>query len=1093
MTAKAPSRGRKRRLLVWLLIALIATGVIGWFARKPLAGFVGQQYCSAKDLSCSFDVTQLDLSGIEIRNLAISSETAPNIINANTIRVALDWPEFATPEPRLVEVDAPRLVAAFDDEGLSLGGLERLIPKPRADKISTSSPDIQITSGQVELNTPAGMLKGQFQASGNLATGGSAAFTLDAVDLSRGDQRLSLQSAELQLSKDGGIIFGKLDVRLAALAFEDMRAEAIVLQAGIPDASKFDLIWEARVGLLERSGELSIVDLQTSGTANFSPAPLRPSPQLNTLSMIAATGPAAWSGHSVEAASFELSAAQKRGDKIEIALETELLKLTSEALSGETLSLSFNGETDQAFSLLSGGGNLLAASMSLNTETRARAFKDITAGAPFKAHASALRSALNRAVSDFTLGTNYRIDAEPLDDWRLILTDAIAVRSASGLNAVLTPHQGRPALIADTSGVTISGVAALDGGGAPSLSADITQIILSGVDVTAQTGGLTLKPWRVDQTTIAAKLNAMELQKRGSDMQVSTVGELNLDGIVLGARLDNARLFGGVDAVRTAGAWRVQTHQQECLGFRLGGAQASGGLTLQAVNLNLCPEGGRFIQHINGQPTGQINLGDVTLPFSTREVIGKAGLRGTIINWRAGDTLSLSLTADEINMPAIIGGRSISLISAAPNLDLDLSGATSLRVSLGQTALSGELVPANIDMKSLAMRGQFLPAGFSGSANGRDVRISDTHADPLYKPLIAELTAQFDGTRMTMSGPVRLADRETALIVADTALNIDLKTLNGEASAATRNLVFTPTGLQPKHLSDRVRDVFSNGRGALSGSADLSIRAGKLAGTGRLQARDFGFDTQRLGAVDGVSGNVEFSDLLALTTPPGQRVTIGQVKPGVPLLNGELVFQIIDGKQAKIERARWPFAGGTLDLLPSVWTIAGASDVLTVKATNIELSDLIEALSLPDIEAEGTVSGTFPLKLEDGNALIENAVLAADAKGGVIRYKGEAGKQAAKGDERVEAAFTALRDLRYTVLEIGVNGNLIDQVTVSARLLGKNPQVYGGAEFDFKINVSSRLAQLIRSGRSAASSKWLTELIATSNEGEEAVESEPFN
>ncbi|MBR9834027.1 MAG: hypothetical protein GYB42_02305, partial [Alphaproteobacteria bacterium] len=191
-----------------------------------------------------------------------------------------------------------------------------------------------------------------------------------------------------------------------------------------------------------------------------------------------------------------------------------------------------------------------------------------------------------------------------------------------------------------------------------------------------------------------------------------------------------------------------------------------------------------------------------------------------------------------------------------------------------------------------------------------------------------------------------------------------------------------------------------------------------------------------------------------------------------------------------IEGATWPLAGGTIALQPTEWTIAGRTEELMIDATAIELAELVDVLSLPDMKAEGTISGTFPLTLEGGNVWVRNAFFLADSKGGTLSYTGTAAAQAGLADDRVDAAFTALRNLKFKVLEVGVDGNLIDDITVSARLLGHNPEVYGGAEFDFRISVESKLAQLIRSGQRLAAARWIADAVAVDPDAET---DDPFN
>lgn len=1065
------------------LLLLAGVLVVAWLARKPLVTFAVQQWCASKDLSCNFQIETLEPGRILVQDVAVSSAEAPKIVNAKSISVDLTWPGFLRPEPVSVTVLEPHVVAALDDNGLSFGGLERIFAAPSQSRTSDLNPDITIESGSLNLKTPAGVLSGQFAVRGNLRERGEADVSIGPADLEQAGRSLSLENATAHIVRDGDTLTGKVDLRVNQLSFDDIRAEAIDLHLDIPGATSPRVLWQATAGSLEHNTQFSVSNLESQGEARLT-GPLF----VEDLTMSAAIGPSNWQGQALQAATLSAVLKRKSITAIEVELESRLQTLSGNIASGEALNLTFSGETNGLFTAISGTGQLVATDISLHADQRRNLLTSVSAGEPFAGHARALKNSLDKALSAFSTGAQFRIDATSPEDWRVIMSETLALQSASGLRATLAPHEGRPILTADTGSIALSGLFTLQGGGSPTLSADIDQIVLKDDALKLRTGGLTLKPWRARNTWIGAALNTVELERRGPDLLVSTVGELTLDGDVLGAQLTNARLFGGIDAVRSQNQWRIQTQGQDCFGFQLDGANARGGLSLQPVSLNLCPEGGRVLQYEAGQPSGQINLGDVDLPFSTREVSGTAGLKSAILNWQAGDAIQFDLRATEIDLPLTIGGRAMAFQATQPEVAIDLHGTPTVRAELGLTQMSGEMIPALIDMQSFRLDGRFPETGFAGQATGQDVRISDYRDDPLYNPLLGTFAAQIEGTEIRLNGPIQLEAREQT--VADASLTFDLVSLDGIGKLAMRPLTFTPRGLQPKHLSDRVRDLLSNGRGGLSGDADFMIQRGKITGTGTLNINAFGFDTQRLGAVDGINGEITFSDLIGLTTEPGQRVTVGQIRPGIPLNNGELVFQIIEGEQARIERARWPFAGGQLELLPSVWTISGSSDVLTVKATNIELSDLIEALTLPDIEAEGTVSGEFPIRLENGNALIENAVLSADEKGGVIRYIGAAGEKAGQGDSRVEAAFTALRDLRYTVFEIGLNGNLIDKVTISARLLGKNPDVYAGAEFDFRISIASQLAQLLRTGRETASTDWLTEVIAN---GVEPDPDAPFN
>ena len=175
---------------------------------------------------------------------------------------------------------------------------------------------------------------------------------------------------------------------------------------------------------------------------------------------------------------------------------------------------------------------------------------------------------------------------------------------------------------------------------------------------------------------------------------------------------------------------------------------------------------------------------------------------------------------------------------------------------------------------------------------------------------------------------------------------------------------------------------------------------------------------------------------------------------------------------------RWPFAGGELVSGGSSWTIAGTRDVIEVTAQSLELADLVAIFKIPDLKAEGTVTGTFPVEFVGANTFIRNASLTADSTGGNIAYTGEAADQAAKADDRVSMAFEALKDFDFTVLELNANGNLAGDILITMRLVGKSPKVLDGAPFAFNIGIDSKLMQLIQSGRSVTTSDWLTKVVA---------------
>ena len=132
------------------------------------------------------------------------------------------------------------------------------------------------------------------------------------------------------------------------------------------------------------------------------------------------------------------------------------------------------------------------------------------------------------------------------------------------------------------------------------------------------------------------------------------------------------------------------------------------------------------------------------------------------------------------------------------------------------------------------------------------------------------------------------------------------------------------------------------------------------------------------------------------------------------------------------------------------------------------------------------MSGIFPIELRTGSTFIKNARFQVDEDGGRLSYRGEELSNAGGSNQTVNDAFKALQNFQYTVLELTLNGNLLGDITLGALMVGKNPEVLGGSEFEFDIEIDSKLAQLLRTGREFASQEDLSKVVVRLVEDENA-------
>ena len=109
------------------------------------------------------------------------------------------------------------------------------------------------------------------------------------------------------------------------------------------------------------------------------------------------------------------------------------------------------------------------------------------------------------------------------------------------------------------------------------------------------------------------------------------------------------------------------------------------------------------------------------------------------------------------------------------------------------------------------------------------------------------------------------------------------------------------------------------GRGRAGQRHDQRPRPDRLDGGGKVTSTG-DFSTANLdlaapfGPVTGMSGTIHFTDLLGLTTPPGQVLTVKSINPGILVENGVIRYQLLPNQLVKIERGEWPFMGGRLIL-----------------------------------------------------------------------------------------------------------------------------------------------------------------------------------
>jgi hypothetical protein len=1078
----SPPRRRRFRWALWAVLVpvgiLLLAILLGWLMRKSIVEQALASYCSDRELSCSADVLQLSSSRALIGDLQITSgEHTP--FSVERISVELAWEGLFAPTVSAIHVEAPTLRAAIEDGSLTLHGLEKLA-QSSGNEGGGAVPEVTLQEGRLVLSTSAGDVAASVALDGNFPQNGILRAELDPVKLQTDRGEVIWSKGEVDLKAINGVVSGDVDLLLESAAVDGISISDGILSANLTadtpnsnGSTAVKLSWQASVadGAFP-SGKVS--GAQTEGVAQFSHLPELSlaafSDAMMSADLSAETGPFERGDLKAAQAMVRLDVTQTDG-RLSGPVSVELKDAS--APQGRVQSAVIDGAINRdAGGLLGFDGAVDLAGAALSPTLKASLLRPVGLPGPLQAHGAALKSALSRGLSKFDVSTQLSALLEK-DVVSLSSLSATKMTSPTGLVVSIKPKAGETWIETRGGDFALRGALSVSGGGAPTVFARIDDLSRGEDGFVMRGPRFDLKSWQTGNRTVSANLAPYNIALKGETIRAATEGTLRLAGPFSGADLNATELSGGVSVQRRASGWAVKTVGEACLDLSSQGV-SFGGLTVEPLASQICPDDGWFIRQTGQAPSGAFGLGELIIPFSTNSGGGQLTLENARVDWASEDGLTMAIAGEQFRLPLTIGSRLLSVDGSSPRLGLRAgNGPLQLTARLGATRFGGTMIPAKVSADSFSFDGTSQADGISGALDAAAVLIQDLGDDPIYQPLVSDMTATLDKGQMVLAGPLRI--RKGGVTIGAIRSDLDIVELTGTASVEARRLEFRPGGLQPAMLSDRLTGLFTNANGVISGLAAFDIKKGKLAGRGKFGAEDFGFQTTALGRVEGVNGAVEFDNLLSLSTPPGQTVTIDSINPGIPFTGGKLSFQLVDGKALVMEALSFPFAGGALSLTPTTWKLGGEDQRLELRAEKVELEQIVAVLNVPDLEAKGTVSGAIPVEVTKTGAYIRKASLKADDRGGRLAYTGKAAENAAQANQNVEMAFNALKNFQFSVLELGIDGDLADRIVVSLNILGRNPEVLGGKAFDFKIAVGSELSELLKSGKNFGSHSWMVD------------------
>jgi hypothetical protein len=1032
--------------MVAVAVVALAAGI--WFLRAPLAGAVLRAVLADYGVRASFQLIQFDFSSATLNNLVVGDAARPDF-KAPLAEAHWRW-RGLQPELQSVRILRPELRLNIDRTGrLSAGALNDF----RARSGSGRRPSIprirlDIEDGAALIDAPFGQLRADFEAGGVIGRDFSALARIAETSRPGADYALEAGAAELSVRSRGDRLRLHLTAGADALTWSsaqiaephlDFNAEAPLDLGTVAGEAAWqaltirspDIDADGLAGALGGRAAISESSFSTAGWSlegrvnlghgRWQTRTLRTG-QLNArLEGNAARGSGAWSLNAAHFDGFSLRSA-------------------SPSASGQ---ISFDGPgAIQAETQIALGATTLDA----DAQDQIRRAIPNAGGSPIGPTLAQLESALDRGADRFDLTVPLSLVTRD-GATRLTITQPIEARAATGAIVRASPlREDTPSLAMQWPGGALHGAAALDldGGGLAAAS-----ILLDSIDWSPNApfeaeGTLAIRQWRAGEARIAADEIGLALivQPDGRG-RVDLTGPLNVTGPVGDGQVRD--MITDLDlAIQFGAGWRV-TPNRGCLPVRLAALDAVG-LSFQGGAFGLC-----------AGPSGALAATDANGRWSEGFVIENLALSGRMSGPEAQPA---RLSATRVVGRFSGGGDDIHLAieASAPSLSVEMSAERTIAV-LGQSLTAdtrfgngawrtdGAFNLGRLDDPGLPGEITAIQGKWSAAPEDNRVVVRVAAAE-------AALTARAAGPEdeRPLFNPMRLIDIDATMadgeINADGALVLSERTRDlaqftaqhrisegvGGARFVAEAISFGPD-LQPYEITELARGVVENVRGPAAGIANIVWDDDGVRASGSVTLNGVSLAMATIPVIENVRGEIVFDDLLKLTTPPGQAVTVGVVNPGIAVSNGRVRFQLLGDLRVAVEQAEFDFASGILALDPTTIVLGADEARVRLLLRDVDAATLLAQLNIPDLNATGTIEGSFPLLLARNTAYVENGELYAAPGGGVIQYVGNAG-EGATGMSRV--AFDALRNFSYEDLRITLNGDISGEVVSAIHFTGEN-------------------------------------------------------
>ena len=461
-----------------------------------------------------------------------------------------------------------------------------------------------------------------------------------------------------------------------------------------------------------------------------------------------------------------------------------------------------------------------------------------------------------------------------------------------------------------------------------------------------------------------------------------------------------------------------------------------------------------------------------------------------------GRGLRIAAGAPSLDLAGMLGGTPIRIASGPVGFAYPgVMTARRLDIALGPAGTASRFVISDLDARiGDDIAGRFADAEVTLDAVPLDIRNASgnwryadgvvTLSNGAFRLLDREATDRFEplearDATLTLKDNIIDAFAELRHPASDrivTAVDIrhDLSTGSGHADLDVAGVQFDEN-LQPVDLTVNALGVIANARGVVTGTGRIDWSDAGVTSTGQFSTDDLDF-AAAFGPVRGARGTIVFSDLLDLTTAPGQKLRVASVNPGIEVTDGEIEFALQGGRLLSVAGGTFPFMGGQLILRETDLNFGVEEERRYVfEIVGLDAGVFVERMEIGNIQATGKFDGTVPIVFDAaGDGRIENGLLISRPPGGNISYVGELTYEDLS--PIANFAFDALRSLDYTQMRVEMDGPLTGEILTRLRFDGVKQGEGAKSNFitkrlanlplQFRINIKAQFYKLLTSVKS---------------------------